>query len=296
MRGHGHVETPLYALVTVSESLGRPAHFEPPETLPDASRKGAPGWRWWASRALGVLVAAVAVATLVYVISDRVAARYQSSATVRVSVQTTSGISDPDVTAANDLASQFAQLASSTPVLEAAAVKLGVPRKDLEGAVSAGTIAAQNLIRVGVSGSGPDQAQARATAVAKAFVRYLDRLDAQQVGTYERTVIARLRPLNREIDAARKRLSSPEPEVQRNATVLLSGLLGQQATVLSSIAQSSAAGQPSVQLVAPGGAGSKVSPKPSLYAGIAFLAVLLLLGRFVYVLGVRRASAREAPV
>ena len=243
-----------------------------------------------------MLLVSLAVAVAVYVISNRASPRYQSSATVRVSVQATTGISDPAVTAANDLASQFAQLAPSTPVLKAAAQKLGVTTSSLEGTVTSGTIAAQNLVRVSATGGSATQAQERATAVARAFVAYIDRIDARQAGAYERAVTSKLGPLASEIAAARKQLRSSNAEVQRNATVLLSGLLSAQQTVLSSVAQGSATAQPSLQLVASGSAGSKTSPKPSLYAGIGLLAALLLLGRFLYVVGMRRARVGRTAV
>lgn len=243
--------------------------------------------RWWALGVALIVLCALMVAALVYVVSDTVSARYQSSAVVRVSVQATGGISDPSVTAANDLASQFAQLASATPVLEAAETTLGPSGGKLSGAVSAGTIAAQNLVRISVTGPSPSSAQARTTALAKAFVAYVSRLDASQAAKYSRAVTSKLRPLDREIAEARKSLLSPNPEVQRNATVLLSTLVSQQQTILGSVAQNAAAAQPSVQLVSPGGSASKVSPKPSLYAAVGFLATLLLLGRLLYVLGTR---------
>ncbi len=236
---------------------------------------------------------AVVVAAAVYAISNGVSARYQSSATVRVSVQATSGISDPAVTAANDLASQYAQLASSTPVLSGAAKRLGVPVSSLEGNVSSGTIAAQNLVRISVTGSSASEAQERAAAVARSFVRYINHLDAEQAAAYEKAVTSKLAPLETEIAAARKQLRTSKGEAQRNATTLLSGLLSQQQTVLNSVAQGSAAAQPSLQLVSADSAGSKVSPKPTLYAGIGLLATLLLLGRFVYVIGVRRSRRLE---
>ncbi len=181
-------------------------------------------------------------------------------------------------------------------MVDAAATSLGVPSGDLSGAVTAGTVAAQNLVRISATGSSPSQAQVRATAVAEAFVAYVTKLDQRQAHAYEQAVTSKLTPLKREIAAARLRLLSPNVEVQHNATVLLSGLVGQEESVLSSVAGSAAAAQPTVQLVAPGGAGTKVSPKPSLYGAIAFAATLLLLGRFLYVIGIRRQRFRETPV
>jgi hypothetical protein len=245
------------------------------------------GWRWWTLWIVGLLELASLVAVGVYVVSDHLAATYQSSAIVQVSVQATDGISDPSVTAANDLASQFAQLASTAPVVSAAQAKLGDQGENLSGSVSAGTIAAQNLIRISVTGSSPALAQTRTTAVAAAFVTYVRRLNAKQAASYVGAVTAKLRPLDREIAAARKRLTNANAVVQREATVLLSGLLSEQQSVLSSVAQSSASAQPYLQLVAPGGGATKVSPKPVLYAAVGFLAVLLLLGRLLYYVGVR---------
>jgi hypothetical protein len=293
---HESVDAAISVHVTAPDTVRQHEIVDPEPALPRPAEANSSSWQWWLPRGIVVLLVSLVVAGAVYLISNRVAARYQSSATVRVSVQATSGISDPAVTAANDLASQFAQLASSAPVLEAAATRLGVAASTLEGTVTAGTIAAQNLVRISATGSSPTQAQERATAVGKGFVTYIDAIDSRQVGTYERAVTTKLAPLAREIAAARKRLLSTNVEAQRNATVLLSGLLSQQQTVLSSVAQASAAAQPSLQLVAPGARGSKISPKPSLYAGIGLLASLLVLGRFLYVLGMRRPTLREAPV
>lgn len=253
------------------------------------------GLTWWMYRTIAMLLAAVVVAALVFAISDRLPASYQSSAVVRVSVQATDGISDPSVTAANDLASQFAQLASTAPVVEAAEAHLGSQAGNIGGQVTAGTIAAQNLIRISVKGSNPTQAQERTTAVANAFVAYIEHIDAAQANAYAHAVTSKLGPLDREIAAVRKTLASGNPEVQRNAAALLSSLVGEQQTVFSSVAQGAAAAKPNVQLVAPGGTGTKTSPRPLLYAAVGFLVTILLLGRLLYVLGSRRVESRGAP-
>jgi len=261
------------------------------------------GWRWWAKGTIVLVLIALLVGVVVYLISDRFPASYQSSAIVRVSVQATSGISDPAVTASNDLASQYAQLASTSPIEDAAALQLGVPSSGLSGSVTAGTIAAQNLIRITASGSSAAQAEQRATAVAKAFVAYVDSLNTQQAQVYTHAVTSKLVPLQREISAVRAQLHSSAAstttggsETQHDGTVLLTGLVGQERTVLSSIAQSSAAAQPDLQLIAPGGTASQVSPRPKLYAAIGVLAVLLILGRALYIVGVKRPAFPEAPV
>lgn len=280
-----------YETLSASRQISRPDQSFEGEDL-SLAQPPAPtsrDLRWWTLGAIGVVAVAIVVAGLVYAISDSVAGRYQSSAVVRVSVQATGGISDPAVTAANDLASQFAQLASATPVLEAAEARLGGEGGKLSGEVSAGTIAAQNLIRISVTGSSSASARTRTTAVAHAFVRYVNDLDAAQAAKYAKAVISKLAPLDSEIAAARKQVLSSNAETQRDATVLLSTLISQQQTILSSVAQSSAAAQPSLQLVSVGSTASKVSPKPSLYAAVALLATLLLLGRLLYVVGLRRA-------
>jgi hypothetical protein len=270
--------------------------IEPQQAPLRAPDDPSTSWRWWMQRTIAVVLIAVLVAAVVYLISDVFHARYESSAIVRVSVQTTSGISDPAVTAANDLASQYAQLAPTAPVVDGAAAALGLPSGDLSGAVTAGTVAAQNLVRITATGSSPAQAQARATAVAEAFVTYVTRLDRQQAHAYEQAVTSKLEPLKREIAAARLRLQSANVETQHNASVLLSSLVVQEESVLSSVAGSAAAAQPTLQLVAPGGPATKASPKPELYAAVGFLVTLLLLGRFLYVLGTRRSELRATPV
>jgi capsular polysaccharide biosynthesis protein len=242
-----------------------------------------------------VLLAALLVGAAVFGVSSTVPATYESSAVVRVSVHATGGISDPAVTAANDLASQYAQLASTSLVVDAAADRLGRAGRGLTGDVSAGTVAAQNLIRVTVTGSSAEQARRRATAVTVSFVRYVNRLSARQADVYTRTVASKLRPLDADITQAREQLSTGTPDAQRNATVLLSSLLVQRQQVESSVAESAAAAQPDVQLIANGSAGVKTSPKPLLYASVGFVIVLLLLGRLAYIVGMRRVRAAAFP-
>ena len=259
------------------------------QPAPDSDRRR--GAFWWIVRLAAAVVAAGLAAAAVYVVSAAAPATYESSSTVRVSVQAPTGATDQSVIASNDLASQYAQVVSADRVLRSAGRRLTSADADLSGKVSAGTVAAQNLIRLTVEGGNPGQAERRAAAVTQAFVAYLNRLSAESSATYAASVTEKLAPVDANIAEARKALDVGTPDAQRNAASILAGLLVQRQQVLSSLAQSSAATRPSIQRVTNAGAASKVSPKPKLYAAIAFAIVLLLLARLIYV-----AAGRERRV
>jgi hypothetical protein len=230
---------------------------------------------------------AVAVAALVYVVSSLLPATYQASATVLVTVRATSGISDPTVTAANDLASQYAQLVATTPVIDAADKTLGTALST--SSITAGTVNAENLIKINATSSTAARANASVNAVAQAFVAYVGRISAAQAADYVKLVTTNLAPLQALITAASQQQASGTAAQQAQATALLTTLVGEKQQVLGAAVQSSAATLPDVQLVSPGDGGSKTSPRPQLYALIAFIVVLLLLGRVLFVAGVRRS-------
>jgi capsular polysaccharide biosynthesis protein len=262
-------------------------------TQPAPEAGGGRGPVWWFVRLAAAVVAAALVAGGVYVVSAAAPATYESSSTVRVSVQAPTGSTDQSVIASNDLASQYAQVVSADRVLRAARRRLTSTDADLSGEVSAGTVAAQNLIRLTVKGTNPGQAERRAAAVTQAFVAYLNRLSAEISERYAASVNEKLAPVDANIADARKALETGTPDAQRNAASILAGLLVQRQQVLSSVAQSSAATRPSIQRVTNAGTASKVSPKPKLYAAIAFAIVLLLLARLTYVAAGR--SRRNDP-
>jgi capsular polysaccharide biosynthesis protein len=239
--------------------------------------------------AILLIVAPVVIAVAVYAISSRLTPTYEASSTLRIVAQ--GGLSDQLVTASNDLASQYAQLADAPPVIRRAARALDVPASELDGKVSGGTIAAQNLIRIATRADQSAAAVRRSEAVAVAFIEYVSAINERQANVYARSVQDRLKPLDSQIAAARKVLNRGTSS-QRNSTALLySNLLVQRQQLVASLAQDAAASQPGVQLVAPATAASKVQPKPTLYALVALVAAALVAARVGYLAFRRRPAA-----
>ncbi len=229
------------------------------------------------------------VTVLVYGISSHLHATYQSSATFRVVVPNVTGINDGVVTAANDLASQYAQLATAAPVTLAAASKLGVSPRSLNGRVSAGTANATNVVQVVVTGSSAGAASAGATAVMNSLVAYIAQVDGAGATTYTANVQRYLTPVNDAIGTVGARMLHDSRPVERSVdATLLASLVSQREQTLASQAKDAAAGQPTLQPVSPGGAATRVSPRPGLYAAIALVVALLICARIVYL-----ASSRE---
>jgi capsular polysaccharide biosynthesis protein len=237
-----------------------------------------------------MVVVPIAIAAGVYSISSGLAPTYEASSTLRIVAQGQSGISDQSVLASNDLASQYAQLADAPPVIRRAARSLKIRPEDLDGDVSAGTVAAQNLIRIAArAGDGP-AAVRRTDAVALAFVDYVAGLNERQANVYSRSVRRRLKPLDAELASARQLLNRGTPS-QRNSTALLySNLLVQRQQLLASIAQDVAASQPGVQLVAQATSASKVAPRPTLYALVGLVATALIAARLGFLMRRRNRS------
>jgi capsular polysaccharide biosynthesis protein len=275
-------------LVTATETAAPPT---------EGQRKVPPGARRRRGRrkllAFLLIVAPVAVAVCVYAISSTLAPRYEASSTLRIVAQGANGLSDQLVTASNDLASQYAQLADAPPVIHRAARALHIPASELDGEVSGGTVAAQNLISIAARADNSTAAVRRSQAVAVAFIDYASSLNERQASVYSRSVQDRLKPLDSEIAAARKLLNRGDPS-QRNSTALVySNLLVQRQQLVTSLAQSAAASQPGVQLVAPAASASKVQPKPVLYALVALVAAALVAARIGY-LAFRRGRTANA--
>jgi hypothetical protein len=245
--------------------------------------------------AIASLVLAVIAGAGVYVISSGLPATFQSSTTVRVAIQSTSDVNDATVTASNDLASQYAQIASVGSVVAAA-------RKGLDGAdaqlstadIAAATVAAQNLVKITVNGADAGQAERRANAVGPAFVRVLQALNGRQAAQYATQVTGKLGPIDQSIASTKRELKGGTQDSRRNAAIVLASLIVQRQQVQATVAQNVAAMQPNITLVAGAGPGGKVSPKPQLYAIVGFIIVLLVVGRVLVVAAARRPAPPAA--
>lgn len=284
--------------MTVTEIEPRTAEQPPGETAEDArpaaaetftGGRGSVVWRakWW------ILAAAVAAGAGTYFGSRLIPASYEASALISVtSAPVSGGISDA-VVASNDLASQYAQLVDSAPVLTRAKAGLGAEASGLAGAVSAGTVAGQNLVSVRADGSTPTAAQRRANAVADSFVTYITGVNATRAQ-------ALISSVKKQLAANASAVTAEELQALRaiangNATrVDVAGLLGtlgsQKQQLLADVVQNAAAAQPSVDVAVPAEAGTKTQPRPLLYAIVAFFAVALVVAEG-FVLARRRSTA-----
>lgn len=240
--------------------------------------------RWWI-----VALGAILVAAITYGISRVVPPTYSSSAEVALLV---SGVDVNDATlGANNLAAQYAQEVNSTQVLQSAGSQLGglIPSSSVTG----GPVAAQNLIAIQATASSASLAQRRASAVANAFIVFIEREQAKEAAQYQQQASAQLRPLNAQIAQTRASLARAGSPTSARAVGLeqaLTTLLTQRAVAQGTIAENSVAGRPTVTLVSSAGLGGQTVPRPKLYALIAFVLGLLIIARLVVYFGVRSRS------
>jgi capsular polysaccharide biosynthesis protein len=253
--------------------------------------------RWWL-----VLIIALVIGGATYVVSKKVPAQFRSTATVSVQV---TGAADPNesATAANSVASQYAQIVTGGTVLQAAAKTLSPGDvSGLSGAVSGGTVADQNIVQVRATGASPGQAQRRATAVVNALRLYVTRVSSNASSAYSRTARRQLKPIDTQISSISAKISAASRDTLASGRYLalqqtLSTLIAQRSSAESAIAQNATAGQPSMNLLSAAGAGAQVAPKPTLYAAVAFVLALVLVSQAMIYLAPRpRSVARTGAV
>lgn len=246
-----------------------------------------------ASRTTGVVLVAVLVPLLlaagVYFGSGTLKPTYQSSASFRVTVPNQQGLNDTVVSASNELATQYAQFASATPVVSAAAKEIGIRPEQLAGRVSASTVNAQNLVQVTVQAGSGAEAQRRANAIAEALRRYVDHINADQTTRYASNVSKGLEPLNAEISRYQRQLRSASESEKQTVSLLLGSLLSQRQQVLSQLAQNTAANRPNLQGISAAGEPEQVRPRPALYAAVTLLLASIISVRLAF-LALRRRS------
>jgi hypothetical protein len=220
------------------------------------------------------VLGAVVVAVGAYAIANSLTPVYQSSSTVRVVAPTQGAIGDPNVTAVNDLASQYAQLVGSDAVRQRTAKILAVDPSTLDGKLSGSTLAAQNLVEVTASAGSPQLAENRSAAATHAIVTYITQLNRQLNAQYLAAV-------------AHGVVSSLQPQ-RLGHYGAVSGALGGELTnvraqVVAQAVRDAAAGLPTLQAVDLGPSAGQTAPKPKLYALAALVVVLLLALRVSFV-------------
>ena len=246
----------------------------PPEHAPALALRSPLSLR----AATACVAVSLLAAALAYAIGHRLPAVYQSSGMIRVATATQSGIADTDVTADNDLASQYAQLVATSPVLTLTAKSLRLPPKDLSGEISGSTIGAQNLLAVTASASTPTAAVARAQAAVYAVALYLSQLTAQFNTSYAVLLQSRIR-----------NTAIPGDTGAKLAPQIAAAFDTARATALFEALRDAAGNQPSFQVISAAGAADQTAPKPKLYALVAVVVAFLLSLRVA--LTARRRSA-----
>ncbi len=223
--------------------------------------------------ALLCLVISVAAALAAFVVGHALTKTYSAASTVEVDLNSEGGVTDTVVTAANDLASQLAQLVSSNPVVRLAEGKLHVPASSLTGTLSGSTVAAQNLVQITATGSNASEAESRATAGAEAFMAYVD-------GLYETYADHYITSVQHGIVS---RVPVPAGDVTpKRVTPYGLGLSEQEASVISESIRDAAGNVPDLQMVNAGGSATVTSPQPKLYALVAFVVALLITFRIAF--------------
>ncbi len=233
--------------------------------------------KWW------ILAAATLAAVAAGVIAALLPPTYRASTLVRVVAQVSGGSGQDVVLASNNFASQYAELVDSSPVVAAAAERLGVPPGEIGNALSAGTVSGQNIVRVSAEADEPGIATRRADVVAAVFVERMRGANRRQSLEYTRSVERQLGASDREIERARKDVEQATLEAQSAYTSqvtaaaanlaakqsALTTLLTQRQTVLASLAQT-AASQPNVAIWSEADQGGKVQPPLFVFAAVAF--------------------------
>lgn len=237
-------------------------HF-PPEP-------GAPGRRTFEHVAFVVIVA-LAAAVITYVVASVVPATYKASSQLRMTVNGSSGLGQDAVTGGNSLAAQVVQLAPSDAVLSGPATRLGMSVGKLRDALTAGTIAQQNIVQVSTTGSSEAQAEQRASTVTSALIAYLQRDSSRQVQSYTSSVSGAIGAMDGQI----AQLAHPKGRTTPFQESILQGEVGAVAAQIEALrgqmAQHVAASVPVIQEIQSPTSASKVAPRPTLYAIVALL-------------------------
>jgi hypothetical protein len=234
------------------------------------------------------LAVSVLVAGVAYVVGKALPSTYQSYGVIRIVLASQGGISDPVVTAANDTATQYAQLAASAPVTALAARTLQIPASTLRGKITGSTLGAQNLVQVIATAPSSSSAMRRAAAASAALQRYLTNLNAQESAQYVARVQNSLAQVTAEVRALSARLAQDSPTQRATDAILLESLNNQHDQLLGQVARDAASNQPTLQVVDSATPATVLVPVPKLYALVAFIVALIITGRAAFVLTMRR--------
>jgi hypothetical protein len=251
--------------------------------------------RWW------VLAAAVLAAGLVGILITMAPSSFAATASVRVSVAQTRAGQHEAALGSNELAAQYALLADSQPVRQAAQRLLGALPL---GSVSASPSSGYNLISLSATASSSSAAGRQASAVASALVTYLRDANTAQAAATTAAAIASQQGLDVEIASLRSDIAKLRTDIFGALAVanlgslqdsLASAVTARQ-NLLSGNTADVTGGTPAVTAVDLPDRGTLVSKHRVEYALIALVVGLLVAVELAYLAttATGRRSARQA--
>ncbi|HEV3451463.1 MAG TPA: hypothetical protein VG869_09675 [Acidimicrobiia bacterium] len=241
------------------------------------------GHNWWR-----ILLVSAVVAGAAYAWSSQKASVYQANAFLNV----TAGGSQNGTVSAKDqtpfLASTYAQLATTKPVLARAAQRSGlaISEKTAESRVSASASNGLGFVTITAKGPHPEDASRLANAVAQSLIVAVN---AQQ----DQAIREDLAPVNQQIQGLQSQLNvlaadaSQRSDLQARYTALLQAAVARQT-----------APRDRVDVVSPAAAPSgRISPKPITNSVLAFVIAIIITAELSVALRAwgDRFSAAEDP-
>lgn len=260
--------------------------------LPDEPRLSVLWRAKWTIAACAVLAAVLAAA-----VASLPQTQYSAQATIRVSLPSTKGVPRELVLAQNDLAAQYALLASTQPVLEAAAKKVN----GQVGTITATPVNGYNIVGITAVASSPAAAAKRASAVAESLVTYVADTQAaglraanetvapqlQQLDTQIRTVQASVERLQNKLEGtSAKDAASGAQQALLSSQLSLLGTLVANRTNFTAATRDAAAAAPRLTLLDVPASGTE-EPKNQLVYGLVALLVGALGAAEITVLAYR---------
>jgi capsular polysaccharide biosynthesis protein len=270
---------------------------EPPQ--PESPSAVTILWR----RLKWILLIAIILSGVTYKAVGRLPPEYSADATIRVTLQQSSGVPNETLLAGNELAAQYAQLVTANTVQLAAARELKVDPSVLDGKLTAAPIAQLNLIDVAGSGTNADAAQRRANAGARALTAYILASNTRQSAEFVKRASGQLTQAKKDIAQLQRQLSKATAQLHAaktgaqitDAQTTISGLQSQlqsaislRSGTLSHLQEEAALGQPAVDVVAVAGPGSPTQPSPKIFALIGLVAGAVVAGQIFVLVDTRR--------
>lgn len=210
---------------------------------------------------------------------------YTAQATIRVSLLSAKGVPREVVLAQNDLAAQYALLATTTPILDAAEALAGEP----VGEVEASPVNSYNIVGITATSPTSEGAARHANAVAEALVTYVRTSDARAAAAAAKVIEPQLQQLDKQIADTKANVANlqrriPTATVARAESLrgilasqlsLLGTLVANRANVFTSATRDSAAATPQLSLLDQPVHGTAEPNRAPIYALVAFLVTAL---------------------